>query len=122
VASGQVSDARTNRPATEIQAARHRAGTTTAPCARCCGAGSETRDQPAPDLLLLDGGKGSATPARRCSRTWRQGIALAFAKERDEVADARVLRQCAEARLLLPGKDPILFTTTTGRRCAQVRR
>ena len=71
--------------------------------------------EPAPDLLLLDGGKGQLNAARALfADLGVEGIALAsLAKERDEDSPApRVLRHGGQKRekLFLPGvKDPVLL-------------
>ncbi|MFI5315508.1 MAG: excinuclease ABC subunit UvrC [Myxococcota bacterium] len=71
--------------------------------------------EPAPDLLLLDGGKGQLNAARALfADLGVQGIALAsLAKERDDESPTpRVLRHGGQKRekLFLPGvKDPILL-------------
>ncbi|HTO07292.1 MAG TPA: excinuclease ABC subunit UvrC [Myxococcota bacterium] len=73
--------------------------------------------EPAPDLLLLDGGKGQLNAARALfTDLGVEGIALAsLAKERDEEsASPRVLRHGGQKRekLFLPAvKDPILLAT-----------
>jgi excinuclease ABC subunit C len=72
--------------------------------------------EPAPDLLLLDGGKGQLNAARALfADLGVEGIALAsLAKERDQESPSpRVLRHGGQKRekLFLPGvKDPILLT------------
>jgi excinuclease ABC subunit C len=71
--------------------------------------------EPAPDLLLLDGGKGQLNAARALfADLGVEGIALAsLAKERDEESPSgRVMRHGGQKRekLFLPGvKDPILL-------------
>jgi excinuclease ABC subunit C len=71
--------------------------------------------EPAPDLLLLDGGKGQLNAARALfADLGVEGIALAsLAKERDEdSASGRVMRHGGQKRekLFLPGvKDPIML-------------
>ena len=71
--------------------------------------------EPAPDLLLLDGGKGQLNAARALfADLGVEGIALAsLAKERDEEsASGRVMRHGGQKRekLFLPGvKDPIML-------------
>jgi excinuclease ABC subunit C len=71
--------------------------------------------EPAPDLLLLDGGKGQLNAARALfADLGVEGIALAsLAKERDEESPSgRVLRHGGQKRekLFLPGvKDPIML-------------
>ena len=71
--------------------------------------------EPAPDLLLLDGGKGQLNAARALfADLGVEGIALAsLAKERDDESPSpRVLRHGGQKRekLFLPGvKDPILL-------------
>ena len=71
--------------------------------------------EPAPDLLLLDGGKGQLNAARALfADLGVEGIALAsLAKERDEESPSpRVLRHGGQKRekLFLPGvKDPVLL-------------
>jgi excinuclease ABC subunit C len=71
--------------------------------------------EPAPDLLLLDGGKGQLNAARALfADLGVQGIALAsLAKERDDESPSpRVLRHGGQKRekVFLPGvKDPILL-------------
>jgi excinuclease ABC subunit C len=72
--------------------------------------------EPAPDLLLLDGGKGQLNAARALfADLGVEGIALAsLAKERDEGSPSpRVLRHGGSKRekLFLPGvKDPVLLS------------
>ena len=71
--------------------------------------------EPAPDLLLLDGGKGQLNAARALfADLGVEGVALAsLAKERDEESPSgRVLRHGGQKRekLFLPGvKDPVLL-------------